>query len=836
MAARQLKSARSAGRKAGRFVADDTVELLEPTRVRSPLARWGPMITVALASFVSYIPAIDNGFVTWDDDHYIYDNRQVSEPDGLRSIWGDVMNYSDPRFQRTFDKRVSHQYYPLVFSMFWLEYRLFGGDDSEKVIDARGIQRSKTLEEHIDDGQMSAKGFHIVNMVLHALAGVILIAMFRCLGVSNWVAWAAAILFGVHPMQASSVAWTAEVKNVLSLIFYMLAMMAYVKHRRTRNGGFWVHWGFYVLALLGFQAALFSKTVALTLPVMLFFTDRLLEKCWNWKLMQKSALRVAPFLVLSLVAALTTMKVEDRQRTIPITDAQRPLVAGAVLLFYPAKMLVPINQSPIYPLWKPDLADVTWYLPLMGSMVIAGLIFRFRRVLGPHFIWAVLLYFVTEIPMLGFKNINYFQFAFVADHYFYHGSVALFLMLALGLDFARRAIKPPRVGWATMTGVVVAAAAALGARTWYYSDYFQTADTFWQRVIAMNPRCWPAYYNTANARFREANQARKKGDRKRAAELADFAVKYYEKVAELHHQIRQPFDQLMKVEQWRGDYAKALYYADRAIQRFSGVPDFYKKACEFASRARMDTEALDRCARAATLYQRTWRQGKSRKPIADCRLYASVSAANLGKWKVSYDQAIEASKQYKLDEKRGGQAKAHLAAATAAIKLERFADAENHATQAADVFAQTDQPRQAVQAYRLAAEAARRQHRREQADTFARSALQICTASAKRALGAGQPDKAGQALMQGANIAREAGWSDQVADLYRQAADRFIEAGDRLTNRDKMCDAARMYGIAANACAQMLKINPANTEARQCEQDVRPMLEQARSLCNQSRP
>lgn len=836
MADTNTKAPRSKGRKAAQFVYADEVELLPPTRVESPLARWGPMVMVAVLSFVAYIPAIDNEFVTWDDDHYIFDNRQVSEPDGLKSIWGDVLWYSEPRFQRTHEKRVSHQYYPMVFTLFWIEYRLFGGDDTQIVTDksitdenGKPVKRSKTIEDHINDKTMTASGFHVSSMVLHALAGVVLIALFRCLGVSNWVAWAAAIMFGVHPLQASSVAWAAEVKNILSLLFYMLAMMAYVKHRRTGN------WWYFGLALVSFQCALFSKTVALTLPVMLFFTDRLLERQWNWTLVQRSVLRAIPFLALSIIAASTTISVEDRNRTIPITDQQRPLVAGAVLLFYPYKMLVPINQSPIYRLWDPDLADIRWYLPLLLSAGFIALIIRYRHKLGPHFIWAALLYGVTQVPMLGFKNINYFQFAFVADHYFYHGSIALFLMLALGLDFARRAIKPPATANVAITALVCAAVVVLGARTWFYCDYWQTRHTFWERVIAVNDRCWPAYYNTANAWIKEASELRAQGEEERARELAEKAEAYYKRVADIHQQIRQPFDQLIRVAIWQKDWAKALDVSDRAVQRFPGVTDFLDKGCDFAMRARMYDVAINRCNLAADTFERSKSSAGRQKQIGDFRGYAAQAATNIERWDVALAQATKAAKNYERAKQQGSQANALLLAANAAEKLGRFDDAAKLYNEAAAIYDAAGQPLQAIRARGQAGAALKKAGRDDQAEATFTESLQLCIRVAQAATQQGRPDAVGTALLEAGNVCTDAGWRQRAERYYQQAGQAFIEAADTLTNEEQHCQALRQYKLAVVACDAVVNMEPTDEGAKRNLQNARDRLSESRKLCKESR-
>jgi hypothetical protein len=710
-------------------VADEPLELVPPTVCATAKERWLPVVVIALLAFVAYIPSLNNGFVSWDDDHYIYKNHQIHYDDGIKSIWFDVFKHKDDKFRgdgRSED-RVSHQYYPMVFTVYWLEFRVykwfFGADPNY------------TIEENVEKGLMSAHGFHLVSVLMHMINVMLLIFCFRQLGISNWVAWAATILFALHPMHASSVAWAAERKNIISLMFYLLSMMSYIKMRRDGN------WWRYVLAIVLYQAALFSKTVSLTLPVMLFFTDRLLEGRWKLKpfLMQlaiviaqaavwivtwrmsiafcrwrgaeiegnlwihlfpmfvvitlsllvltldrdrldpdftralKGIVRILPFVVLSIVAAWTTIQVEDRQRTIPITDTQRPLLPAAILLWYPFKMLFPLDQTPVYSLWPVDATEFLWFMPTLAVLaaalvltVLGVLSLMGRRLVSPVFIWALIFYCVTQGPMLGLKNINYFQFAYVADHYFYHGAVGLMLMLAIGADLLRRKLGAQRGRFVTVG--VCALALGWGARTFFYVEHWENAETFWARVLDKTPDCWPGWYNTANARKRQAidlqarirlakldedarAKLRKEADelqakiedpdlderkrrrlrlrrdakleraewpdltpeqlaekRKQRDELFEEAVRRYEKVADIHQQITQPFDQWISVRVAQGDWAKAYEAAYAAARRFPTYVDarkqcYYDQAGLFAQKAKMYAESADCYERAAQIYQ-----------------------------------------------------------------------------------------------------------------------------------------------------------------------------------------------------------------------------------------
>ena len=181
-----------------------------------------------LVTLVAYIPAMQGGFV-WDDDSYVTENQTLRSGAGLREIW--LAPDSTP------------QYYPLVFSSFWLEYRLW---------------------------ELKPAGYHVVNVLLHAISALLLWRLLRDLQVPG--AWLAAAVFALHPVHVESVAWVTERKNVLSAVFYLgsaFCLIRYFGLAETQSPrGRSKKWS-YAACLLLFAGALLSKTVTASLPVAL---------------------------------------------------------------------------------------------------------------------------------------------------------------------------------------------------------------------------------------------------------------------------------------------------------------------------------------------------------------------------------------------------------------------------------------------------------------------------------------------------------------------------------------------------------------------------------------
>ena len=132
-----------------------------------------------------YIPSLASGFI-WDDDDYVTQNATLRTSEGLRQIW--------------LDPQATPQYYPLVFTTFWVEDHLWG---------------------------LHPAGYHLVNAALHATNGVLVWLILRRLSVPG--AWLAALAFGLHPVHVESVSWISERKNVLSALFYLLALRTLIE-------------------------------------------------------------------------------------------------------------------------------------------------------------------------------------------------------------------------------------------------------------------------------------------------------------------------------------------------------------------------------------------------------------------------------------------------------------------------------------------------------------------------------------------------------------------------------------------------------------------------------
>jgi Flp pilus assembly protein TadD len=411
---------------------------------------------------VSYIPATHGDFI-WDDDMYVSQNPTLASMDGLRRIW--------------VEPGATPQYYPMVFTSFWLEVRVWA---------------------------LNPEAFHRVNALLHGMNAVLLWLVLRRLAVPG--AWFAGALFALHPVEVESVAWITERKNVLSGFFYGLSMLAYLRFalpdsaKPEQQGGM----GWYFLSLGLFLCALFSKTVACSLPAVLA-----LILWWKrGKVTWKDWLLLLPFFVLGLALSTETVLMEKYHVQAQGEEwnfgaVERCLIAGRAFWFYLGKLLWPARLTFIYPRWTIDAGAAWQYLfPLAAAAVIVGLGLARRR-LGRGPLVAVLFFAGTLVPALGFFNIYPQRFSLVADHFQYLASAGLLALAAAAAVAAAHRLPGAVQWWAVGAGGVLLL--VLGFLTWQQCYVYLNQEVLWTDTVTKNPRSWVAHSNVARLLVDQGN-------------------------------------------------------------------------------------------------------------------------------------------------------------------------------------------------------------------------------------------------------------------------------------------------------------------------------------------
>jgi tetratricopeptide (TPR) repeat protein len=458
-------------------------------------------ILVAAVVF-AYHPAWNAGFI-WDDDDYVINNKLLTAPDGLQRIWFSLDSPS--------------QYFPLTYTTFRIERALWG---------------------------LNASGYHWVNILLHALNALLVWRLLERLKIPG--AWLAAALFALHPVQVESVAWVTECKNVLSLLFFLLALRTWVEfteeispHRKLQYG----------LSLIFFALALFAKTTACTLPAALLLVLWLKKK----PITAQRLAQIVPYLAIGLGMGFVTIWWErfhqgTQGKSFALDGLQRILVASRAIWFYVGKLIWPANLTFSYPHWTIDASSPLAYLGLAACAVVAVLIWLIRRRVGRGVEVAVLFFATTLAPVLGFVMLYTFLWSYVADHYQYVACIGLLTLAAAGITLALRRLNFPILHYAVCGTLLF----TLSGLTWRQCRMYRDVETLWRVTIERNPSSWLAAYNLGTI-LGEKHQV-------------DEGIQYLQKTVEIRPEFAGGHYNLGSLYLYKKELAPAIGELQKAIE------------------------------------------------------------------------------------------------------------------------------------------------------------------------------------------------------------------------------------------------------------------------------
>jgi tetratricopeptide (TPR) repeat protein len=456
-------------------------------RVHASTLLLGTLLVAAI--ILAYQPAWHAGFI-WDDDDYVTHNPLLSAPDGLHRIW--------------FSTDSPSQYFPLTYTTFRLQYSLW---------------------------DLNPAGYHWFNILLHAANSLLLWRLlhqlFRSLPSSaapsfhssplTLHSFLPAALFALHPIQVESVAWITELKNIQSLFFFLLSLLAWLSFlnaTQSSSASFSVsavpscktlpssaasnaRWPVYTLSLLFCAFALFSKTTACTLPAALVLILWLRHE----PITRARILPIVPFIALSLAMGLVTLWWERTQQgthagmfSHGILD--RLLIATRAAWFYLGKLLWPADLSFSYPLWTINAASPLAYLPLLADFALIFFLLRLRPFAGRGPETAALFFIAMLSPLLGFIMLYTFRYSYVADHYAYIASIGPLTLLAVGLTKLLHRLHTLFPLFSTLRVILPAAILlTLATLTWRQAGIYENLETLWRDTIAKNPDSYIAHNN-----------------------------------------------------------------------------------------------------------------------------------------------------------------------------------------------------------------------------------------------------------------------------------------------------------------------------------------------------
>jgi tetratricopeptide (TPR) repeat protein len=483
---------------------------------------WFFCLILAIVTILAYQPSWHGGLL-WDDDN-CSTPRELRSLDGLSRIW--------------FQPRATAQYYPLLYTSYWIQQRLWGD---------------------------STTGYHLVNLLLHIGCAVLVLKILRFLRVPG--AELAAVIFALHPVNVETVAWIAERKNTLSGIFALAATLCYLKFDESRSKQT------YALAIGLFVLGLLSKTAIVTLPLawlVIFWWKR---SAIAWR---RDVVPSIPFFFLAAGAGLVTRWFENtgigyKARILDLSLLDRCLIAGRAFWFQLGNLLWPSNLTFVYPRWEIN-AGVWWqYLFPIGVLGLLVILWSLRR-------WSraplagVLIYILLLLPSLGFLNIYFFVYSFVADHWQYLACLGIIAPCASGIVLLAGRLKR----WQALLepAAMLLLGGVLFVLTWQQSRMYTDIETLYRTTIARNPACWMAQVNLGNILY-QANRIPEAMDLFNQAMRLKPAVGYYSvaNALVLRGRTSEAIDQYKQALQIDPDYAEAHHNLGSALFLMGRTPE-----------------------------------------------------------------------------------------------------------------------------------------------------------------------------------------------------------------------------------------------------------------------
>lgn len=478
-----------------------------------------------LVAIVAFVPLFGNGFINYDDDEYVTDNSHVRAGLTLANVgWA-------------FTTMHESNWHPLTWLSHMLDCQLFG---------------------------LNPIGHHLVNLFIHIANTLLLFGILSLLTRSIWKSGFVAALFAVHPLHVESVAWVAERKDVLSTLFWMITILAYIRYVQSPRIAT------YIPVIVFFALGLMAKPMVLTLPFVLLLMDfwplrrlsaanpSLFSTLTNKKLLVEKI----PFFVLTIGSAIITYIAQ--QKGLSVATLERyPIgmrIGNALISYvsYIGKMIIPSGLSVFYPY---PAVIVAW--KMIGALVIivaitALVLWQSRR--RPYLVFGWFWYLGTLVPVIGFVQVGWQA---MADRYTYIPLIGLFVILAWGIPDLIESIRTSkRVGTKCQTAdvrqnLILSAVACvlvmiLAATTFRQVTHWRDSVTLFSHALKVTKENPVAENNLGLALTALGKHAQ-------AIEHFKKALKIEPTWADAHHNLAIAYFQSM-------DFEKAAFHFQKALK------------------------------------------------------------------------------------------------------------------------------------------------------------------------------------------------------------------------------------------------------------------------------
>jgi tetratricopeptide (TPR) repeat protein len=421
-------------------------------------------ICAGLAALIWFVfgQTIKIPFINFDDPEYVYEVPEINSGLTLHNVtWA-------------FTHWPSTNWFPLKNISHMVEFQFFGSNPG---------------------------AFHFTNVILHAAGAVLLFLVLRQMTGSIWRSAFVAAIFAIHPLRAESVVWFEERKDVLSGVFFMLTLAAYLHYTRKPSIAR------YLTMSILFAAGLLSKPMLVTTPFILLLLDywpmnrgqrsEIRGQRFKAEIWLKLVLEKLPLFVLSIADAILTSRgiAPAHSAADQLPFLARIANAFVSYLVYIWQMIWPANLGVFYPypqdglpIWQSIIAAA-----VLVMITIAIFVVRKSR---PYLFVGWLWYLSMLLPVIGIIQVNLQTHA---DRYAYLPQIGLYLMIAWGVADLLSSWRY-RTQVASAAAVVVILAFAFAARA--QASYWRDSETLWSHTIAVTKDNYFAHASLADLLMR----------------------------------------------------------------------------------------------------------------------------------------------------------------------------------------------------------------------------------------------------------------------------------------------------------------------------------------------
>ena len=454
----------------------------------------GICLVVFIIAIAVYANTLKGDFI-WDDEYLILKNSQVKSFKHFGNVFSTYVGYGS--------ENINNFYRPIQEISNMIDYAIWG----EKPF-----------------------GFHLTNIILHALVSVMVFIFLFCLTKNIMASGAAAVFYAVHPVHTEAVAYIAGRADSLYAFFMLLSLVLFIKSADKVRTGLNDR-KLYALSIVFFILSLLSKELAITMPIIVFLytfyfvrgTDdnkyyRILK--WRWGIY---AIIVGEYVYLRLTA-LNFSSIAP-----PSVFAKIPLVLRFVtflrsvfiylrLLVFPADLhmerTIRISKSLFEPTAALTIAAIIFLI------VLARKTYKTNKLIS----FAILWFFISLIPLSNIVPIN----SFLAEHWIYVASIGPFLLFGMGISWLYKKISPRGKLPVTVFFTILAILIGLYARvTVLRNTDWKDEISFFNSALKYHPRNARLYLNLGNTYFEKRDIDKAIEQYKKAIEIdKNYAVAY----------------------------------------------------------------------------------------------------------------------------------------------------------------------------------------------------------------------------------------------------------------------------------------------------------------------